>query len=92
MDMKKGNNNNIDNNNKRDFKSTITSFANEYGTKRNIATTIGVASLVGLAVYSAIRWVPFNSIFQTAKQELAKAKENFAPSEVEKEPSFEYQS
>ena len=84
--------NNIDNNNRNDFKSTVSSFVNEYGTKRNIATTIGVASLVGLAVYSAIKWVPFNSLFQTAKNEFNNVKTNFNNSDVEKEPAFEYQS
>lgn len=83
--------NNIDNN-RRNLKSTVSSFINEYGTKRNIATTIGVASLVGLAVYSAIKWVPFESLFQSAKDEFSKVKGNFENSDVEKEPSFEYQS
>jgi hypothetical protein len=84
--------NNIDNNNRNGLKSSVSSFVNEYGTKRNIATTIGVASLVGLAVYSAIRWVPFGSLFQSAKEEITKVKTNFDKSDVEKEPSFEYQS
>ncbi|HEX8547873.1 MAG TPA: hypothetical protein VF691_12980, partial [Cytophagaceae bacterium] len=79
--MKKGNN--IDNTtNSKDFKTTVTSFANEYGTRKNIAVTIGVASLVGLAVYSAIKWVPFNSLFQSAKEEFTKVKGNFETSEV----------
>lgn len=56
--------------NKNVSNGNLENMVSEYATKKNVLTGLGIASLVGLGVFAAVKWVPFKSIFEQLKNEV----------------------